>query len=160
MSQSRLIASLLAAVTILFLAGEAAVRSFPLNSPAVASSAGQPSSGSLPGTASAFQNDSSPTGGKLYKVGKDVTPPRIVYSPEPAYTPQAEKAHLIGTAIFSMVVDAKGRAYGIREISKPLGHGLDESAIKTLPTWKFKPALRKGKPVPVRVHIEVTFRMH
>jgi TonB family protein len=160
MSQSRLIASLLAAVTILFLAGGAAVRSFPLNAPAVASSAGRPSSGGLPGTAGGFQNNGSPTGGKLYKIGKDVTPPRAIHDPEPAYTPQASKAHLMGTAVFSVVVDAKGNVHDVREVSKPLGLGLDESAIKTLPTWRFKPALHKGMPVPVRVNIQVTFWMH
>ncbi|MGH9469242.1 MAG: energy transducer TonB [Terriglobia bacterium] len=33
-------------------------------------------------------------------------------------------------------------------------------AIKTLRTWKFKPAERDGKPVPVRILVETTFRIH
>jgi protein TonB len=37
--------------------------------------------------------------------------------------------------------------------------GLDENAIETLRTWKFKPAMKKGKPVPVKVVVEVSFRL-
>jgi TonB family protein len=40
-----------------------------------------------------------------------------------------------------------------------VGEGLDESALKTLRKWKFKPAMKKGKPVPVTVMVEVTFRL-
>jgi TonB family protein len=32
-------------------------------------------------------------------------------------------------------------------------------AIETVKTWKFKPATRNGVPVPVRVVVEVTFRL-
>jgi hypothetical protein len=51
------------------------------------------------------------------------------------------------------------RVIGARETSKPLGGGLDEKAIETVKTWKFKPATREGVPVPVRVVVEVTFRL-
>jgi TonB family protein len=37
--------------------------------------------------------------------------------------------------------------------------GLDESAMQTLRTWKFKPAMKKGKTVPVRVVVEVSFKL-
>jgi TonB family protein len=40
-----------------------------------------------------------------------------------------------------------------------VGEGLDESVINTVRTWKFKPAMKKGKPVPVKVHLQVNFRL-
>ena len=36
---------------------------------------------------------------------------------------------------------------------------MDERVIQTLRTWKFKPGMKKGKPVPVRVIVETSFRM-
>jgi periplasmic protein TonB len=37
--------------------------------------------------------------------------------------------------------------------------GLDEEAVKTVNTWKFKPALRQGVPVPVQMEVEVSFHL-
>lgn len=44
-------------------------------------------------------------------------------------------------------------------VAKPLGLGLDETALRTVRNWKFKPATRSGTPVPVRVMVEVSFRL-
>ena len=44
-------------------------------------------------------------------------------------------------------------------VAKPLGLGLDEKAQETVRTWRFKPAMRNGTPVPVRVIVEVSFRL-
>ena len=44
-------------------------------------------------------------------------------------------------------------------LSRDLADGLDESVLQTLPTWKFKPATRQGKPVPVKVTVHVDFSL-
>jgi hypothetical protein len=43
---------------------------------------------------------------------------------------------------------------------KPLGYGLSEKAIEAVMKYRFKPAMKDGKPVPVRVNIEVYFRLY
>ena len=55
-------------------------------------------------------------------------------------------------------MDAAGN---VREakVVKPLGLGLDEKAIETIRTWRFKPAVRNGTPVNVRMLVEVSFRL-
>jgi outer membrane biosynthesis protein TonB len=45
-------------------------------------------------------------------------------------------------------------------VVQPLGLGLDESALCTVRGWKFKPATRDGKPVPVRLLMEVSFKFY
>ena len=55
-------------------------------------------------------------------------------------------------------MDAQGNVTDCRVV-RPLGLGLDEKAMETVRTWKFKPALRNGTPVPVRVMVEVSFRL-
>ena len=57
-----------------------------------------------------------------------------------------------------IVVDAQGIVRNVK-VAKSLGMGLDEEAVKAGNTWKFKPGLRQGVPVPVRVQVEVSFRL-
>jgi TonB family protein len=92
-------------------------------------------------------------------IPRDVTPPVPTYRPEPSYTLQARHDKIEGGVTLWIVVDAQGNVTDVREVSKPLGEGLDEKAIETVKTWKFKPATRNGVPVPVRVTVEITFRL-
>ncbi len=98
-------------------------------------------------------------GGGPYRVGIDgVSEPIAIYSPEPAYSEEARKAKFQGIALLWIVVDAQGMVRNA-QIAKHLGMGLDEEAVKTVSTWKFKPALRQGVAVPVQVEVEVSFRL-
>jgi TonB family protein len=98
------------------------------------------------------------TGGGVYSVGFGVSAPIPIYKPEPAYSEEARKAKYQGTVVLWIVVDAQGNVTDCRVV-RPLGLGLDEKATETVRTWKFKPALRNGTPVPVRVIVEVSFRL-
>jgi TonB family protein len=97
-------------------------------------------------------------GGGVYSVGGGVSAPIPIYKPEPAYSEEARKAKYQGTVVLWIVVDASGGVTDCKVV-KPLGLGLDEKAVETVRTWKFKPALRNGTPVPVRVMVEVSFRL-
>jgi TonB family protein len=87
-----------------------------------------------------------------------VTAPIPIYSPEPAYSDEARKAKFGGIALLWIVVDAQGIVQRVW-IAKHLPMGLDEEAVKTVSTWKFKPATRQGVAVPVQVQVEVSFRL-
>ncbi len=150
MSRTRLTVSILAATVAFLVAGASAVWTFPLHSPA------RPDSS----TASASADSAPQPTGKTYKPGGDVQAPRAISTPQPPYTDQARKAHITGPAVFLMTIDSKGDVTGVREKSRPLGSGLDESALRTLRTWKFHPAMRKGKPVAVQVSVEVYFKLY
>jgi periplasmic protein TonB len=99
------------------------------------------------------------TGGGVYQVGGNVSAPIPIYDPQPEYSERAREAKYQGTDVLSIIVEPDGSVNQDIEVVKPLGLGLDEEAIKTVRTWKFKPAMRNGGPVPVRVVIEVTFRL-
>ena len=64
----------------------------------------------------------------------------------------------LGGCVTTEVVDSKGNVTDA-QVVKPLGMGLDQNAVATVKTWKFKPALRNGTPVPVKVMVEVSFRL-
>jgi len=97
-------------------------------------------------------------GGGIYSVGGGVSAPVPIYKPEPAYSEEARKAKYQGTVVLWIVVDASGGVTDCKVV-KPLGLGLDEKAVETVRTWKFKPAMKNGTPVPVRVLVEVSFRL-
>jgi periplasmic protein TonB len=99
------------------------------------------------------------TGGEVYKVGRGVTPPRAIYSPDPQYSKKARKAKFQGTCVLWLVVGADGKPRNIR-VQRTLGMGLDEEAIKAVEKWKFEPARKDGQPVAVQINVEVTFRLY
>jgi TonB family protein len=64
-----------------------------------------------------------------------------------------------GVATLSLVVDASGKPTDI-QIQSPLGLGLDEKAVEAVSKWKFEPAKKDGKPVPVAIAVEVDFHLN
>ena len=97
-------------------------------------------------------------GGDVLSVGGLVSEPIPIYSPEPAYSEEARKAKFQGIVMLWVIVDEQGMVRNV-QISKHLGMGLDEEAVKTVSTWRFKPAMRQGVAVPVRAQVEVSFRL-
>jgi len=84
--------------------------------------------------------------------------PVVLFKPEPDYSEDARKAKLQGTVLLEAVVGADGRTQ-IRKVLQSLGLGLDQQAIQAVSTWRFKPGLKDGKPVPVLINISVSFRL-
>ena len=92
----------------------------------------------------------------VYSRKDGVSAPRATYRPDPPYTEQARKAGLQGSVDLQIVVNGDGTV-GAAKLLKGLGMGLDQSAESTVRKWKFKPGLKDGKPVAVRVVVTVNF---
>lgn len=87
-----------------------------------------------------------------------MTPPKMVHSPQPKYSKEAKKKKIEGTAVLWLNVGVDGLPHNIR-VQRSVGYGLDEQAIESVKKWKFKPAEMDGHAVPVRIAIEVEFRL-
>ena len=85
--------------------------------------------------------------------------PRPIYSPDPEYDNKARKKRIQGTVILSVVVTKDGQTADIK-VAKSLTPGLDEQAIKGVSRWRFEPVVRDGQPCPVRINIQVAFRLY
>lgn len=91
---------------------------------------------------------------------KGVTPPKIVKEVKPQYTPDAMKAKIQGHVVLECVVEPDGTVSDVTVLkSLDKEHGLDDEAVKAAKQWRFKPGLKKGKPVPVAVTMELTFTL-
>jgi TonB family protein len=100
------------------------------------------------------------SGETIEKFGaKDQKPPRVEYAPDPDFSDEARLAQYKGTAVFDTVIDADGKTSWIA-VTRPLGMGLDEKAEAKISLWKFRPAEKDGRSIPVKVTIEVSFNLY
>ena len=91
-------------------------------------------------------------------LSRDVTPPTVLSRIEPVYSEEARKAGLEGTVELSAIIRNDGSIEAVK-VLRGLGMGLDENAIKALKSWRFHPGMKGGRPVDLRVNIEVKFSM-
>jgi len=85
--------------------------------------------------------------------------PECIYCPPPLYDDDARAAKYQGTIELSVVVTPEGRADSIL-VLQGAPFLLNKQAVEAVQKWKFKPAEKDGKPVPVRVPIEITLRLN
>jgi TonB family protein len=105
-----------------------------------------------------------------YHVGDGVSPPKLLYAPDPEYTDQARRKRLQGKIVLSLTVDTKGKPQDVRvlhSLSETVGKklqaaavGLDEKAVTAVKQYRFDPALLQGKPVSVETTVEVNYRIY
>jgi protein TonB len=130
------------------------------NSPIVGTSMGN---GNGSGLGSGNGNGMGPgsggnTGGGVYHIGGGVSQPVVLYAPEPEFSEEARKAKVAGNVVVYLQVDPNGRPVHVRVI-RGIGLGLDEKAMEAVRQYKFKPAMKDGKPVTVEMNVEVNFQI-
>jgi len=97
-------------------------------------------------------------GDHIYSVGGGVSAPVPIVAPEAEFSDEARRQHHQGICLISLVVDARGNPQNPR-VMQSLGMGLDEKALEAVRRYRFKPAMKDGRPVPVRITVEVNFRL-
>lgn len=78
----------------------------------------------------------------------------ILSKPNPLYTEEARRLGIEGEVLVDVLFLASGQVK-VEGVSKGLGHGLDEAALRAAQQIRFKPALQEGHAVdfPATVHI-------
>lgn len=92
------------------------------------------------------------------RVGDNVSRPEIIHSVAPVYTELARRARVTGTVIVEAIIDEQGDVVNVR-VLKGQPMGLDQAAVDAVKTWKFKPAMKGGKPVKVYYVLTVNFQL-
>jgi TonB family protein len=89
-----------------------------------------------------------------------VSSPTCYFMPNPPYTQEAREAKFSGVISVEGVVGVDGRVTNTF-ILKRVGLGLDNNIVKTMQTWKCKPANGpSGQPVATLVMFEIHFRLY
>jgi TonB family protein len=84
--------------------------------------------------------------------------PTILDKPRPEYTAEGRSLKIEGDVVVDMVFLANGTVQ-INRVISGLGHGLDESAVRSAQQIKFKPAKREGEPVDFPARVRIEFRL-
>lgn len=94
----------------------------------------------------------------VYEAGPGIVLPRVVKEVKPQYTPRAMEEGVEGAIWLRAVVRTDGSTSN-HVIAKGLHPELDEKAIEALRQWQFEPGQKDGKAVPVRITVELTFKL-
>ncbi len=89
-------------------------------------------------------------------VTKDMKPPKAIKSPDPAYPELPPYTEPNGIVDMLVGINAKGRVELVH-VLRASNDAFQQSAVSTVKTWKFSPAKKDGKPVPVQVTVEMKF---
>jgi TonB family protein len=84
--------------------------------------------------------------------------PVAIYKVEPEYSEEARKVRVQGTVVVEALIDEKGATRALR-VREGLGYGLDEQAMEAVNHWRFRPATRDGRPIPLVGTFYLTFRL-
>ncbi len=96
----------------------------------------------------------------VYTPSADVTTPVLLTEKHPDYTEEAMAAKIQGSVLLDCVVLPDGTVDDVQVVrSLDAFYGLDTQAVEALKQWTFEPGIRDGVPVPVRVHVEMSFTL-
>lgn len=116
-----------------------------------------PSSG--PSSALGTASGQNGQGGVLDAVSKARFDADYLHNPAPPYPPQARRMSEEGKVILRVEVSAEGRAANV-EIKTSSGSArLDESALRTVRSWRFIPAKRGETAVDSWVLVPIIFKL-
>jgi TonB family protein len=87
-----------------------------------------------------------------------LTAPRVIFEVRPLYTADSMRAKVQGKVVLLAVVLSDGTV-GDVNVQESLSPELDAEAIRAAKRWRFEPARKDGKPVGVRVVLELLFTL-
>jgi TonB family protein len=97
----------------------------------------------------------------LYGVGdqaKDVIAPKVEHRVDAKYGEFAVRDKVQGPLQLRLVVGATGVPQRIA-VARPVGYGLDASAVEAMTKWRFAPGMREGSAVACGVAVEQQFSL-
>ena len=99
-------------------------------------------------------------GDSIYSPGAGgVSKPAVLFAPIAEFSDEARRQRYQGVCIVSIIVDSRGNPQNPR-VTRSLGMGLDEKALEAVQKYRFKPAMKDGKPVASYVSVEVDFHLY
>jgi TonB family protein len=109
--------------------------------------------------AAAAHTDFRPTDPSVLRQNTVDAKARLLTTFEPASNEFAQANGVAGMALYHAVIGPDGKPMEIA-VARPIGFGLDESAVDAIRKAQFQPAVKDGKPAPVMLDLIVQFRIY
>ncbi len=123
---------------------------------AFAQSTNRESSSKISDTTPAANADDE-TFNRYLRVTKGMKPPKATKSPDPDYPQVPADAEPNGVVVMLVGINPTGRVELVH-VLRASNDAFQDSAVATVKTWKFSPAKKDGKPVPVQITVEMKFQ--
>ena len=94
----------------------------------------------------------------VFEPGGPVRPPKLAHYVEPEFSTSSKEAFMEGTVKISTVVTTGGMPIKCQVVTG-LSENEDRTALEAVRQWRFSPGTKEGKPVNVRVTVEVAFHL-
>jgi TonB family protein len=91
--------------------------------------------------------------------GKDPENLKLIKKVEPVYPDEARKAGIEGLVVLEGTIDTEGNVSKVK-VLKGENESLNKAAAEAVKQWKYKPAILKGKPMPVNFTVTVKFSLN
>ena len=91
----------------------------------------------------------------VYDLAPGITAPRVIKQVNPRYSTN-RGVRAVGSVLIALVVTSKGLPKDPHVI-KGFDQDLDQSAVNAVKEWRFSPAEKNGKPVAVRISVQIQF---
>lgn len=91
------------------------------------------------------------------RVSAGMKPPKATKSPDPDYPEIPKDAEPNGIVVMLVGINARGHVELVH-VLRASNSAFENSAVSTVKTWRFSPAKKEGKPVPVKVTVEMKFQ--
>jgi periplasmic protein TonB len=92
---------------------------------------------------------------KVYDLGPGMTPPRVTKQVAPRQS-TVRGVRVVGSVTVALIVSSKGLPKDVRVV-KGIDKELDQCTVEAVQQWRFEPAQKDGKPVAVRVSLDIAF---
>jgi len=86
--------------------------------------------------------------------------PNYLKNPPPPYPEDARRQSLEGRVRLSVYVNTEGRVQNLEVIQSSGVPSLDQSALRTVRTWRFQPARLGAIPISSTVIVPITFKLN
>ena len=87
-------------------------------------------------------------------MGNGVTTPRVTHQVDPEHP--ARGFRISGTVLIGLVITSHGEPKDVHVV-RSLEKDVDQAAVDAVKQWHFEPAMKEGKPVAVRISVEIRF---
>ena len=96
--------------------------------------------------------------GAFIRYHSGIQRPEAILRVEPTYTEAARRARIQGYLILDLYVDERGSVARV-DVLKGLPMGLTEAAVDAARRWRFRPAERAGRAIPIVYSVTVNFNL-
>jgi TonB family protein len=88
--------------------------------------------------------------------GDDIRPALPIATPDPVVTPADLAGGLKGDVIVEVTIDSNGNMVATK-IEHGLGRAVDRKVLAAIEGWRFRPAMKDGRPIPSKQDIHYHF---